>query len=245
MQTSLNNASKSKLNSNINNTSDKMSRLMTPPLPPPPLSPEHKSYATTNLNLPSPPPLPRQNFNTFGRSNTLDRRSKQQHSTFSYAEIPRQSNNSFYNSLERKTLTDNSNENSNYRLFSTMKAQQKPTQHQQPDQILYHGSPQRNSLNLTMKPPSSQTPSQRNVGSTGSYTKRPLSQDTILENTAHLAEFQQRMSSTPTSPDHYSCLIQGQAASPGIKLELENAKNQIFQLTNQLNTSVSLCLVYC
>ncbi len=222
----------------MNNQNNQMSMLTSPPLPPPPLSLSNRNYNQTNVNLPSPPPLPCQKFNSFGRSNTLDRKSKQ--SPFNFTEISRQSHNPFYNSLERKTLTDSSSESSNnYRLFSTMKNQLK--QNQQSPKLVYHGSPQRNSLNLTIKPPSPQTPSHRNIGETSCFNKRPMSQDTILENTAHLAEFQQRMSSTPTSPEHYGCLSQGQVMSSiaSLKLELENAKNQIFLLTNQLSTSVS------
>jgi len=201
-----------------------------------PQSPSHTDYTASNHILSSPRP----NLNTFGRSNTLDRKSKQQHSMFSLAKTPRPSKNPHYSSLERKTLTDSPEDTSNYRLFSTKKTiQEKLAKHHQ---LSYHGSPQRNSLNLTMKPPSVQLPDQRNLSNT--FVKRPLGQDTILENTIQLAEFQQRMSSTPTSPDHYGCLLKGQTGSPGLKLELENARNQIFQLTNQLSISVSSCFVF-
>ena len=86
--------------------------------------------------LPPPPPLPQSaNFNSFGRSNTLDRKPK--HFNFksdtpppnnktinintNSTNRPNSKNNPFYNSLERKTLlTDNSKDtfiSSNYRIF--------------------------------------------------------------------------------------------------------------------------------
>lgn len=227
-----------------------MSQL-SPPLPPPPISPQMQRHKLDTCSLPSPPPLPPHayllspqksiaaslltnvtqancNFNSFGRSNTLDRKPKQSNFNFNKENTVNQINSQhFYNSLERKTLTDN--ETSNYRLFNGLK----------PQQFQVNTSPQRNSLNLTLKPPSPQSPSQRASQSNGGpFSKRPLSQDTILENASSLLEFQQRISSTPTSPEHYSSLISG----ANLKLDLENAKNQIFLLTNQLNTSVSWCL---
>jgi len=198
----------------------------------PPQSQSHINYVANNLNL-SSPPLLCQKLTSFGRSNTQDRKLKQ---PSNFDSNKSSFNNPFYKSIERKTLTDDSDETLNYRLFSKKNVQQKLQQ----KQLLYHGSPQRNSLNFTMKQSDFHASSQRSMGNSVGFTKRPLSQDTILENTAHLAEFQQKMSSTPNSPDHYSCLVQSQASSPGLKLELENAKNKIFQLTNQLSKSVSL-----
>lgn len=221
-------------------------QLPSPPLPPPPAAP--KSLTEMTSCLPSPPPLPpqqqqnqtRSNFNSFGRSNTLDRRAytpKNHNSTSFKLSDPKSNIYQNYNSLERKTITDSSSNTDNqqtnsYRLFNTL-------------------NNTRNSLNLTLKPPSPNRKSPAinvNTNSAQIFAKRPLSQDTIQENSACLLDFQHKMS-TPTSPDHYNSLafnnnLQQQQQSSPIQLkqqqqELDAARNQILMLSNQLNNSVS------
>ena len=233
-------------------------------LPPPPPAPHiqapspiHQLFTEMSMSpscLPTPPPLPphttqsvannnntshyakstNTSFNTFGRSNTLDRKSFATKTSFKMTD--KNDNSSIYqnyNSLERKTITDSDNHNASYRLFNTLNKSGSLQQ-------------QRNSLNLALKPPSPNGPAtqRQSPNSNDVYVKRPLSQDTILENSACLLEFQQKMQSTPTSPDHYSIafnhLQQQQQHSPGhLKQELDIARNQILILTNQLNKSVS------
>lgn len=121
-----------------------MSQL-SPPLPPPPMQqPQLKQQQRNDMSLsslPSPPPLPthslnlqispnkktmtssllvntNSNLNTFGRSNTLDRKPK--HIVADFNEKVTNYQN-FSNSLERKHIVDS---DSNYRLFNTVKTQQ-------------------------------------------------------------------------------------------------------------------------
>jgi hypothetical protein len=130
-------------------------------------------------------------------------------------------------------------------------------------------SPQRNSLNLILKSPSS-PPSTNNINyntnnvrncKPSNYTKRPLSQDTIMEHSTYLVGLQQQQQQQSQQQQHQQHLNYSIPSSPeflltttnrtefnlssnALTVELENANNKIIVLQNQLDSSVSVVVVY-
>ena len=216
---------------------------VSPPYPTLLLSPKSSQMTSSLLLATTDTPSKRLNemndnthsthqLNSFGRSNTLDRKPR---STFSYeaATKPAKSridtppqNSYFSNSLER------SQPHGAEYMYEYQAAE------------LVCTSPQRNSLNLVLKSPSS-PPTCRVIKTNSVYTKRPVSQETIMENAAYLVGFQnqpklhlhqhQHTASTPTSPEF---IISAEFGTQGLKHELEAATCQIHKLNGQLHASV-------
>ena len=167
-------------------------------------------------------------LNSFGRSNTLDRKPR---STFSYE------------TTQAKSRIDTQPQNS-YFSNSLERSQPHGAEHRFEYQVadLVCTSPQRNSLNLVLKSPSS-PPTCRVTKTNSVYEPKPIC---IMENAAYLVGFQnqpklhqqhhQHTASTPTSPEFIISSEFGTQQS--LKHELEAATCQLHKLTGQLHASV-------
>lgn len=142
-------------------------------------------------------PVNSNNLNSFGRSNTLDRKLKPLNQDVSVSKFK---NNSF------KLNADDYRE-------------------------------QRNSLNIQLKSPSS---SSYRSSFQNQSSKRPLSQEPIMEITAEIpidtCEVYSPNLSTECGFNQAGTMSKIQQLS----YELENSKNRIISLTNQLNSNVSI-----
>ncbi|CAF0722042.1 unnamed protein product [Brachionus calyciflorus] len=202
---------------NENNFSSELS----PPLPSPPssiLKSVTTSSVTNSINqIKMPVNSASINLNSFGRSNTLDRKLKNQNESSSSSINKYKINNSYIQ-----------------------------VQHQQ-QQISFqndelHMKDQRNSLNIQLKSPSSNSYRINNINNCNTTpSKRPLSQEPIMEITTeiHLDEndnFTNNLNSSIFSFNPSGTMSKMQQVS----YELENAKNRILSLTNQLNSNAQL-----
>ena len=245
-------------------------QLSSPPPPPPPTTTTSTSFSHHNLqtlsqaSLPSPPQVSlispsttsgchqSLNLNSFGRSNTLDRKLKPLISTQmpllntgkTSKLINESSSAQFYsNSLERNLSFNQQRQfaakngantiNRANLVFSMTNSTFMPQNCAPPATSNVCGSPQRNSLNIPLKAA---------VGSVAPFQKRPLSQDPMSESMALMTN-SFLISSSASSNDIISYNANSQfslAAVQQLKSELENARARILTLTNQLNTNVSI-----
>jgi hypothetical protein len=204
---------------------------MSPPQLSPPLPPHQIFDSVSQHSLPSPPPLPSVNYfatsnpsqssnlllkttttnntnlNTFGRSNTLDRKIKIPNNNL-ILNLNNNNNNKQPNSMEYNT---NSYSNSLERRMHVNS---------------YNQSPHRNSLSISLRSPTSSSASNKM-----SNYQTKLSHEPILEN-EHF-----NVTTMPQSNSSNDMMAINNAA---IKCELDNARNRILTLTNQLNTNVSI-----
>lgn len=203
---------------------------MSPPLP------SHQNFdSVSQHSLPSPPPLPSVNYfatsnpsqssnlllkttttnntnlNTFGRSNTLDRKIKIPNNNL-ILNLNNNNNNKQPNSMEYNT---NSYSNSLERRMHVNS---------------YNQSPHRNSLSISLRSPTSSSSAASSSNKMSNYQTK-LSHEPILEN-EHF-----NVTTMPQSNSSNDMMAINNAA---IKCELDNARNRILTLTNQLNTNVSI-----
>lgn len=184
------------------NKDENLSIVSELPSPPPPSSSdsETKSSSVTDSINHSNMPVNSINLNSFGRSNTLDRKLKPLNQDASKFK-----NNSF------KQNADDYKE-------------------------------QRNSLNIQLKSPSSGS---YRSSFQNSSSKRPLSQEPIMEITAEIPIDTCHTYNSNISSEYGFNQAGTMSKIQQLSYELENAKNRILSLTNQLNSNVSIFFFYC
>ena len=207
------------------------SSLPSPPLPPPPPNPSSTNNQP-NLLLLTPSMQPSNlllkttttattaanptNLNTFGRSNTLDRKMKpssSQSPTTQQLMLNLNNNNNNtkqHNDINLSTIYSNSLE----RSYS---------QRQYLQSNGYSQSPHRNSLSISLRSPTA-----------SSKISHLPCHEPILENGNYL------ISNSASTND----IISNAGNMQQLKSDLENARNRIITLTNQLNTNVSLLFFF-
>jgi len=213
------------------NASQNQQQLPSPPLLPPPPPNPSSSNNTHNLLLLTPSmqssnlllktttssataaAINQTNLNTFGRSNTLDRKIKPSSSQppTSQLMLNLNSNNKQQNEINLSTIYSNSLE----RSYS---------QRQYLQSTGYSQSPQhRNSLSISLRSPTasskiSHLPCHEPILENGNYLVcNSASTNDIISNTGNMQQ---------------------------LKIDLENARNRIITLTNQLSTNVRVYLLF-
>ena len=209
---------------------DSFSQQSLPSPPPPPqlqqqtpnllLTPsmQHHQMQQSNLLLKTTT-----NLNTFGRSNTLDRKIKQ----------PQLLSN--INKPQTKLVNDDQQFNSNS-LERNYNQRQYLVNNQTVNCTNYSQSPHRNSLSISLRSPTS---SSRLMTHHQQQQQSKMINETINENGSYL------MSSSASSNDIISINSNQSSVQQQqqLKIELDNARNRILTLTNQLNTNVSVYYV--
>lgn len=207
---------------------DSFSQQSLPSPPPPPqlqqqppnllLTPsmQHHQMQQSNLLLKTTT-----NLNTFGRSNTLDRKIKQ----------PQLLSN--INKPQTKLVNDDQQFNSNS-LERNYNQRQYFVNNQTVNCTNYSQSPYRNSLSISLRSPTSSS----RLMTHHQQQQSKMINETINENGSYL------ISSSASSNDIISINSnQSSVQQQQLKIELDNARNRILTLTNQLNTNVSVYYV--